>query len=228
MIQLLWPIKEFLVKPNDFNKNFPVNGGWAYMRNGKKDIHRAFDVTSRNGDTKGAPIICSYDGVVTKITSNYGILVKHVINGKIYWTLYWHCLKIFVKVGDKVKMGQEIGLVGGDPRDNIPDGGITTGPHVHWRFTEGETYDPMKSIDVQKSKDIVMKEYNDLFPNIPDWALDSWKRAVDGGYATKDPNEEIDAKKFQEILVKAGEIKQVGPLPAYRAFVLLDKLRNVI
>lgn len=47
-------------------------------------------------------------------------------------TLYAHCKKIYVKVGDYIKQGQEIGEVGST--------GNVTGPHLHFEIRKSDRY----------------------------------------------------------------------------------------
>jgi murein DD-endopeptidase MepM/ murein hydrolase activator NlpD len=75
---------------------------------------------------KGTYIQATGDGVVTKIEKSghgYGnsILVDH---GYGYTSLYAHLQKIEAKLGQRVKKGQRIGLVG--------DTGTSTAPHLHY------------------------------------------------------------------------------------------------
>lgn len=227
-MKLIWPLRNpFTIQ--GYGGNFKVKGKWLYQRDGKKDMHRAYDIRDKvKSKTLGEDILCAYDGEVMEISGNYGIKVRHLIEGKYYWTVYWHALRVSVKVGQQVKMGQKLGTVGGDPRDYVPDGGYTSGPHCHWKLTEGEKYDKWASIDLDQRKDIEMLEYAKVFPDIPEWAEESWKRGVLNGYAPEDHNKEIDIVAFQELLVKADVIKQVGGLPAYRALTILDKLKGLI
>ena len=54
--------------------------------------------------------------------------------------IYAHCSKIYVKEGDKIKMGQEIAEVGMT--------GNTTGPHLHFEVIKSERkIDPMYIFD---------------------------------------------------------------------------------
>ena len=67
--------------------------------------------------TKGAKARSVFDGEVCFVTSqgnNNAILIRHGL----YFTLYSNIEKVFVKVGDKVKTGQEIGRI----HTNVSDG----------------------------------------------------------------------------------------------------------
>ena len=67
--------------------------------------------------TKGAKARSVFDGEICFITSQGGnnvILIRHGL----YFTLYSNLEKVFVKVGDKVSTGQEIGRI----HTNVSDG----------------------------------------------------------------------------------------------------------
>jgi murein DD-endopeptidase MepM/ murein hydrolase activator NlpD len=84
----------------------------------------------------------SEDGVVTKAqggwNGGYGLYI--IINhGNGLETLYAHNSKIFVKVGDKVKRGQVIGMVGSTGR--------STGTHIHYEVRQnGKRVNPLRYI----------------------------------------------------------------------------------
>lgn len=85
-------------------------------------MHTGIDI----GAAHGTDIISSADGVVTSVIYNEGgygwyIMVYH---GDGITTLYAHCSKVIAKVGQKVKQGQVIALVGST--------GASTGPHIHF------------------------------------------------------------------------------------------------
>lgn len=86
----------------------------------------------------GTPIISTANGVVVKsgYTRGNGNYVK-VKHNDTYSTQYLHMQKRLVKVGQRVKQGQTIGLVGST--------GLATGPHVCYRFwVNGKQVDPYK------------------------------------------------------------------------------------
>ncbi len=85
-------------------------------------MHTGIDI----GASYGTDIISSADGVVTNVIYNEGgygwyIMVYH---GDGITTLYAHCSKVIAKVGQNVKQGQVIALVGST--------GASTGPHIHY------------------------------------------------------------------------------------------------
>ncbi|MCX6744828.1 MAG: peptidoglycan DD-metalloendopeptidase family protein [Candidatus Parcubacteria bacterium] len=87
---------------------------------------------------KGTPIHAAEDGVVYKVAylnTGYGhhVFIDHG-NGKT--TRYGHMTTIFVKEGETVKRGQEIGLEGST--------GMSTGPHLHFEVRiNNKPYNPL-------------------------------------------------------------------------------------
>ena len=76
---------------------------------------------------KGTPILAVGDGVIVKsaYSKNNGNYVK-IRHNNTYETQYLHMSKRKCAVGDRVRQGQTIGLVGST--------GLATGPHVCFRF----------------------------------------------------------------------------------------------
>lgn len=89
----------------------------------------------------GTPILAADDGVVTRvqyIKTGYGhnVMIDH---GDGVVTLYGHMTTIYVKNGETVKRGQEIGLEGSTGR--------STGPHLHFEVRiNGKIYNPLNYI----------------------------------------------------------------------------------
>ena len=111
----------------------PVNVG-VYTGYGMRwgRMHYGLDYAASTGTS----IYASDGGTV--ITSgwhnNYGYYIK-IDHGGGFVTLYAHCSKLLVKVGDKVYQGQRIGLVGNTGR--------STGPHCHFEiFKYGKNVNP--------------------------------------------------------------------------------------
>lgn len=101
-------------------------------------MHTGIDI-SGNG-VYGRDIIAADSGrVVSVVKSGYGgglglhIVISH---GNGYSTLYAHCSKVLVNVGDRVTQGQVIGKVGST--------GNSTGPHLHFEiWINGNPVNPL-------------------------------------------------------------------------------------
>lgn len=123
----------------------PVRQGWMSSRfgrrtdpfNGRIAMHRGVDFAAKDG----SDIISVAAGVVTFAgrRSGYGKLVE-VSHGNGYSTRYAHCKEILASVGDVVKAGDAIALVGSTGR--------STGPHVHFEVLKaGKQVNPAQYID---------------------------------------------------------------------------------
>lgn len=105
---------------------------------GEYKLHRGIDIKKAGI----VPIVAAYDGKVIRSRNdvtgwgNY-VTIEHTVNGKLYATVYAHLSKRDVNVGDTVKKGQQIGLMGNT--------GMSTGQHLHLELFEG-VY-PNKAID---------------------------------------------------------------------------------
>ena len=90
-----------------------------------KNPHSGTDIAA----PKGTKIVASGDGKVLLAGGNYFYSGNMVIldHGQGLKTIYAHLDKALVNVGDIVKKGDVIGLVGATGR--------ATGPHLHWGAT---------------------------------------------------------------------------------------------
>ncbi len=96
-------------------------------------IHQGLDIAN----SVGTPIKSSASGVVilAEYYGGYGNKVM-VYHGFGYTTVYAHLSRFMVNVGDQVKQGDTIGLMGNT--------GFSTGPHLHYEVrVEGTPKDPM-------------------------------------------------------------------------------------
>lgn len=84
-------------------------------------MHEGLDIAANMGD----PIIAALDGTVVYSgwESGYGNVIKLQHQSDLM-TIYGHCSKLEVSVGQKVNKGDEIGKVGST--------GNSTGPHLHF------------------------------------------------------------------------------------------------
>ncbi len=115
-----WPCNIPYVKTSDW--------GWRWGR-----MHNGVDLYPSGG--YGSPIYAAKDGVVTEVrySSSLGNYVE-ISHEKGYYTRYLHMASLsrYVKVGDKVKMGQTIGDVG--------NSGASQGTHLHFEIWDGKPY----------------------------------------------------------------------------------------
>ncbi|MGE5241652.1 MAG: peptidoglycan DD-metalloendopeptidase family protein [Bacteroidota bacterium] len=129
---------------------WPVDGGWissgfgarADPFNGHQAMHEGVDIASR----MGSPVLAVADGVVTHSgeKAGYGLLVEITHESGLI-TRYGHTSATLVKVGDRVKKGQEIALVGSSGR--------STGPHLHFEVVRnGSPVNPMRYLQQASAK----------------------------------------------------------------------------
>ena len=122
----------------------PIAEGWLSSKygkrndpfTGKQDFHKGLDFAGK----KGSEVIAVGDGVVSWAgkRTGYGNLIE-VNHGNGYSTRYGHNQRHLVDVGEKVKKGQQIALMGSTGR--------STGPHVHFEVLHnGKTVNPSKYI----------------------------------------------------------------------------------
>lgn len=150
-----------LVKP--VGLQYAIRSPFGYRihpRNGKRRLHRGQDYAAPSGSL----IKAAADGVVTKTGSNlnkssgYGhyIYITHSSTQHLkgYATLYAHMQKpTKLKVGDRVKAEDIIGLVGST--------GVSTGPHLHFELRkDGKAIDPAPYFGLQSNHLTVNGRFN--------------------------------------------------------------------
>ena len=122
----------------------PITDGWLSSRFGKRNDpftgkrahHKGLDFAGK----KGSDVVAVGDGVITWSgrRSGYGNLVE-INHGNGYATRYGHNQRNLVKVGDTVKKGELIALMGSSGR--------STGPHVHFEvLRNGKAVNPSRYI----------------------------------------------------------------------------------
>lgn len=129
--------KAFLKSPVEFSRiSSSFNKKRFHPVLKKVKAHLGTDYAAKTG----TPILSVGDGVVTKAsyTNGNGKYVK-IRHNNTYETQYLHMSKRLVSVGDRVKQGETIGLVGST--------GLATGPHVCFRFWKDG-----KQVDHRKEK----------------------------------------------------------------------------
>lgn len=122
----------------------PIKGGWISSFfgkrtnpfNGKTEYHKGMDFAGK----QGSKVFAVAGGVITWSGPRYGYgnLVE-VSHGNGYVTRYGHNASNLVTVGEAVKKGQIISLMGSTGR--------STGPHVHFEVLKhGRAIDPLRFV----------------------------------------------------------------------------------
>lgn len=116
---------------------YPLAGSHVISPYGGRRGHGGVDIKTRPNDK----IVAAFDGVVTRSGPYFGygncIVIKHAFG---FETLYSHQSKNFVKVGQKVKAGEVIGLTGRTGR--------ATTEHLHFEtHFKGHRFNPALLFD---------------------------------------------------------------------------------
>jgi murein DD-endopeptidase MepM/ murein hydrolase activator NlpD len=132
------------LKERVYPQGRPVNAGWisSYFGRrtdpftGKPANHTGIDFAGKLGDK----VVAVADGVVTWSADRYGYGVMVEINhGNGYLTRYAHNSENLVAVGDEVKKGQPVALMG--------ETGRATGPNLHFEvLKDGRRVNPVNFI----------------------------------------------------------------------------------
>ena len=127
-----------------FPAGFPAEKGWLSSFfgtrtdpfTGRPAQHNGVDIAGK----LGTKILAVAAGVVTWSGDRYGYgTMVEVNHGNGYVTRYAHNSENLVAVGDTVKKGQPLGLMGSSGR--------STGPHVHFEvLRHGRVVDPVKYV----------------------------------------------------------------------------------
>lgn len=102
----------------------------------EREFHSGLDISNRAQTS----ILSPADGIVAEAGSDYGYgRILYISHGHGFKTMYAHLDKVLVKVGQRVKRGDEIAKVGSTGR--------TTGPHLHYEVhLNGLPVDPLRYI----------------------------------------------------------------------------------
>jgi murein DD-endopeptidase MepM/ murein hydrolase activator NlpD len=144
----LWALEGVLMNQDLSERVYPqgrpVSSGWVSSYFGKRTDpftgkpanHTGIDFAGKHG----AEIVAVADGVVTWSADRYGYGIMVEINhGNGYATRYAHNSENLVKVGDEVKKGQPVALMG--------ETGRATGPNLHFEVLKsGRRVNPVNFI----------------------------------------------------------------------------------
>ena len=132
------------LKARVYPQGRPVQSGWISSYFGKRTDpftgkpanHTGIDFAGK----RGAEVAAVADGVVTWSSDRYGYGVMVEINhGNGYATRYAHNLENLVTVGDEVRKGQAVALMG--------ESGRATGPNLHFEVLKnGQRVNPVNFI----------------------------------------------------------------------------------
>ena len=132
------------LKDRVYPQGRPVSAGWISSYFGKRTdpftgkaaIHTGIDFAGKSG----AEITAVADGIVTWSADRYGYGIMVELNhGNGYSTRYAHNLENLVSIGDEVKKGQVVALMGKTGR--------ATGPNLHFEVLHnGSRVNPLKFI----------------------------------------------------------------------------------
>jgi murein DD-endopeptidase MepM/ murein hydrolase activator NlpD len=127
----LVPYRKPVIGEVEFTSGFGVRSD-PFL--GRPAMHTGLDFRAASGD----PVRVTANGKVVSAgwSGGYGRMIE-VDHGNGLSTRYGHLSEIGVKIGEQVKIGQVIGLVGSTGR--------STGPHLHYETRiDGEAVDPQK------------------------------------------------------------------------------------
>lgn len=167
-------------------------------------IHEGQDLAQADGST----IRAIADGIVTFVRNPVGggsgyLAIKHVIDGEVVYSGYYHMWQAskYVKVGQKVKKGERIALVG--------NSGPSTAPHLHfeiWKkafYGNGYTVNP---VNYMKSQGVDLKADSYLAYNLS-------KPSSCTYFAASKVNLRSEASNFAPIVQTAYQNQALSSIP---------------
>lgn len=114
------------------------------LRNGQARAHNGIDLYANNGDVNVRAVA---DGIVLQANDSYGpnyncfetqcvngdargnyVTIRHEIEGIVFYTNYYHLASVSVNVGDDVKAGTIVGIMGNT--------GNSSGAHLHFQYND--------------------------------------------------------------------------------------------
>ena len=134
----LWPVSGRIRITNFFGFSEHPFSGETYL-------HKGIDI----GKTPGAPILASANGKIIekafdRVSFGNVVMIQHVAG---FYTKYGHLDQVYVKEGDTVVQGQQIGTMGNT--------GLSTGHHLHFEIRLGDQVkDPLTYLRLRDSVNV--------------------------------------------------------------------------
>lgn len=123
------------------DRNVARTSGYGSRTNPIGGLEQEFHTGVDLGAAQGTPVLAAADGVVriAQTHSSYGNYVR-LLHEDGDETLYAHMQFLFVRPGQTVTRGEQLGTVG--------QTGNATGPHLHFEILhEGVRYDPTQALE---------------------------------------------------------------------------------
>lgn len=182
------PVKPLRITSKFGKRNTGIKGASTY--------HKGIDL-GRDFSKDKTPILCVKDGTVIKNYWNdyrgWVVVIRHDNeNGQTVKTLYQHIeSQSKLKVGTKVKAGQEIGIMGNSSNPKK----LKVATHLHFELQiNDEPVDPLDNLqNITEVEEMTEKEIKALInevideriyskePNCSDWAKSAWEDAKEKG-----------------------------------------------
>lgn len=163
-----------LAFPVDRTGNPKLISLWGVPRDGGARLHEGVDISAKHR----TPALASADGYISRVSDNEigGKVVFLTDNDFGYSIYYAHLDEQLVRTGQKVKAGEQIGLVGntGNAKNTIP--------HLHFGiYTNNGAIDPLAFIDLKRTEP---KSITAPLKNINQWMRTTSAASITAGPLT--------------------------------------------
>lgn len=162
-----------LAFPIDKSGNPKLISLWGVARDGGARLHEGVDISAKHR----TPALASADGYISRVSENeMGGKVVFLTDDEFGYNIYYaHLDEQLVKTGQKVKAGQQIGLVGNTGNAK------TTIPHLHYGiYTTSGAIDPLAFIDTKRPEPKTI--------SIPVDNISKWLRTSSDARITEGPS----------------------------------------
>jgi murein DD-endopeptidase MepM/ murein hydrolase activator NlpD len=160
-----------LAFPVSANRKVSIGSFWGVGRDNGNRRHEGIDIFA----PRGTPLLAAADGVVTRVEENRlgGKVIFLAPDNKDYSLYYAHLEKQIAQPGQRVRIGDTLGLVGNTGN------AITTVPHLHFGiYTTNGAIDPLPFVKPATSTPAKIMVSNAL---VNRWARSSMKVQLRAG-----------------------------------------------